>query len=78
MIYAIADIHGLIWYLTKSPRLSKDARDAFVHAETSGLTIGVSAISIVEIVYLIEKVELLKKRWPCSKPIFWMMTRCLK
>lgn len=76
MIHAIADTHGLIWYLTKSPRLSKEARETFDHAGKSGLTIGVSAISIVEIVYLIEKgriaeeaLELLKSHLLADEPL---------
>ena len=55
MIAAIADTHAAIWYLFSDPRLGKAAA-AFIEATiTEGDHIGVSAISIAEMVYLIEK-----------------------
>jgi PIN domain nuclease of toxin-antitoxin system len=53
MIIAVADTHALIWALLGDPRLSPAAR-AFMSVEGTD-SIGVSAISLVEIVYLEEK-----------------------
>jgi len=50
-----ADTHSAIWYLLKSPKLSKAAFQAINEAEKNNQPIYVSAISIVEIIYLIEK-----------------------
>lgn len=55
MLNAVADTHALIWYLFADSRLSPAAREAFDQATTAGDQIGFSAISLVEIVYLIEK-----------------------
>jgi PIN domain nuclease of toxin-antitoxin system len=55
MIVGVADTHAAIWYLSGSSRLSPDAR-LFIDAATDdGEEIGISSISLVEIVYLIEK-----------------------
>jgi PIN domain nuclease of toxin-antitoxin system len=54
-VEAIADTHALIWYLLADPRLSSWAKATFQRAAAGGKTIGVSAISLVEIVYLMEK-----------------------
>ncbi|MGI8640079.1 MAG: type II toxin-antitoxin system VapC family toxin [Pyrinomonadaceae bacterium] len=50
-----ADTHSAIWYLLKSPKLSKVAFQAINETEKNNQPIYVSAISIVEIIYLIEK-----------------------
>jgi PIN domain nuclease of toxin-antitoxin system len=55
MIAAVADTHAEIWYLFNDTRLSLRAREFISHAVRSGNTIVVSAISMAEIVYLIEK-----------------------
>lgn len=55
MIVSIADTHAVIWYLFDDPRLSRSAREAFERAAVSGDKVGVSAISLAEIVYLCEK-----------------------
>jgi PIN domain nuclease of toxin-antitoxin system len=55
MIHAIADTHTFIWHLFDSSRLSQPATRTFDVALNKGLMIGLSAVSIVEIVYLIEK-----------------------
>jgi len=52
---AIADTHAVLWYLYDDSRLSLTARTAFEDAAIAGETIGVSSISLVDIVYLIEK-----------------------
>jgi PIN domain nuclease of toxin-antitoxin system len=55
MLAAIADTHAAIWYLYADPRLSRNA-DAFMQmAEVRGDQIGLSSITFVEMVYLIEK-----------------------
>ena len=53
------DTHVVIWYLTQPQKLSQAARDAIVHAEGSGGPIYVSAISLVEMRYLVEKGRLM-------------------
>ncbi len=52
---AIADTHALIWFLWGDPRMSRVAGAIFDDAAATGLLVGVSSISFVEIVYLIEK-----------------------
>jgi PIN domain nuclease of toxin-antitoxin system len=51
----IADTHAVIWYLLDSPRLSKSAQAQFETCRAEGIRVGVSSISIVEIVYLVDK-----------------------
>jgi PIN domain nuclease of toxin-antitoxin system len=51
----IADTHALIWYLLDSPRLSDSASAQFEACRTGGVRVGVASISIVEIVYLVDK-----------------------
>ncbi len=55
---AVADTHAVIWYLFGDPRLSGRARSAFEDAATAGDEIGVSAITLVGIVYLAEKARI--------------------
>jgi PIN domain nuclease of toxin-antitoxin system len=52
---AVADTHTVIWYVFADARLSEKAKEAIDGAAEKGLYIGVSAISLAEIVYLIEK-----------------------
>lgn len=55
MIAGIADTHTAIWYLFSDNRLGR-AASAFIDATAAnGDYIGVSAISLAEMVYLIEK-----------------------
>jgi|SRR5271165_833233 len=55
MIVAIVDTHAAIWYLFSDPRLGSEA-SAFIDATiANGDHVGVSAISLAEMVYLIEK-----------------------
>jgi PIN domain nuclease of toxin-antitoxin system len=51
----VLDTHAIIWYLDNSPRLSQTAGDAIQDAIAAALPVFVSAISIVEITYLVEK-----------------------
>lgn len=55
MIRAIADTHALIWYLFDDKRLPVKARRFFDTTAEQGDQIGFSAISMVEIVYLVER-----------------------
>jgi PIN domain nuclease of toxin-antitoxin system len=55
MIVAIADTHATIWYLFFDSRLGSAASDFFDDTIAKGDHIGVSAITIAEMVYLIEK-----------------------
>jgi PIN domain nuclease of toxin-antitoxin system len=51
----LADTHALLWYLFDDEQLSSTARGALDGAVDAGFPILVSAISIIEIVYLEEK-----------------------
>lgn len=55
MIVAIADTHAVIWYLFSDSRLSTVASAFIDNTIAMGDHIGVSAISVAEMVYLIEK-----------------------
>jgi PIN domain nuclease of toxin-antitoxin system len=61
MIAGVADTHTVLWYLLKDTRLSTRAREFMDEAAAAGNDIAVSAISLAEIVYLIEK-----NRFPAS------------
>ena len=52
---AVADTHALIWYLFDDRRLSRIAKQFIDNAAKEGKQIGFSSISVVEIVYLVEK-----------------------
>jgi len=54
-IAAIADTHAVIWSLFGDSRLSAAARAFIAHAAQSGASVGVSGMTLVEIVYLVEK-----------------------
>ncbi len=51
----VLDTHALIWYLSGSKELSQDARTMIATEEKNGASIFVSAISLVEVVYLAER-----------------------
>lgn len=55
MICAVADTHGLIWYVWSDPRMSMAGRAIFDGAAASGDQVAVSSISLIEMIYLIEK-----------------------
>ncbi len=55
MLVGVADTHALIWYLHADTRLSPAARALFETAATTGDQIGLSSITLIEMVYLIEK-----------------------
>jgi len=55
MTAVVADTHTIIWYLQASKQLSAQAVLALEQATQSGNFIYLSAISLVEIIYLVEK-----------------------
>src|SRR6266516_4500623 len=55
MLAGIADTHTAIWYLFSDPRLGRAASDFIEATILNGDHIGVSAISLAEMIYLIEK-----------------------
>lgn len=55
MLAGIADTHAALWYLLKNPILSSRARGFMDDAAAAGKGIGLSPISLAEIVYLVEK-----------------------
>ncbi|MBD1822422.1 type II toxin-antitoxin system VapC family toxin [Cyanobacteria bacterium FACHB-DQ100] len=55
MSSVVADTHTIIWYLRNSSKLSVVARETLDRAVQAGDLIYISAISFVEIVYLVEK-----------------------
>jgi PIN domain nuclease of toxin-antitoxin system len=58
MLKAIADTHTVIWFLYDNSRLSPAADKFFNTVEAEGNQIGLSAVSIAEIVYLVEKARI--------------------
>lgn len=52
---AISDTHTFLWYILKDQRLSSKALATIEHAVEHNTHIGISAITIVEIIYLINK-----------------------
>ncbi len=55
MIAAVADTHAVVWYLYDDRRLSPAAGAFIDRAAQQGDAIGVSPITLIEIVYLAEK-----------------------
>jgi PIN domain nuclease of toxin-antitoxin system len=51
----LADTHALIWYLFDEGRLSSAGRAALDGSITAGFPVLVSAISIIEVIYLEER-----------------------
>jgi PIN domain nuclease of toxin-antitoxin system len=51
----VADTHAILWYLVEPERLSQVALDALEGAIAAGSPVYISAISLIEICYLIEK-----------------------
>lgn len=58
MASVVADTHVIFWYFASPERLSPAALAALEQADSAGEPIYISAISVVEIVYLIEKQKL--------------------
>ncbi len=55
MIAAIADTHAAIWFLYADSRLSAGAKSFIEQLAAAGKNVGVSAITLAEIVYFSEK-----------------------
>ena len=55
MIRAVADTHAVIWYIFNDSRLSPVARAVIEQAASAGDQIGVSSISLAEMIYLLER-----------------------
>jgi PIN domain nuclease of toxin-antitoxin system len=55
MVAGIADTHTALWHLFGDPRLSPRAKQFIESALERGQTIGLSSISLAEVVYLVEK-----------------------
>jgi PIN domain nuclease of toxin-antitoxin system len=55
MLTAVSDTHTVIWYLANDTRLSATARGIFENAAQQGHQIALSSITLVEMVYLVEK-----------------------
>jgi PIN domain nuclease of toxin-antitoxin system len=51
----VADTHAIIWYLVEPDRLSQIALEAMDRTIAAGEPVYISAISLIEICYLIEK-----------------------
>jgi PIN domain nuclease of toxin-antitoxin system len=55
MIAAVADTHSIIWYLSGDKNLSQKAKSFMDNINQRGDTIAISSITLVEMVYLVEK-----------------------
>lgn len=55
---AVLDTHAVLWYLADSTELSPLARTSIEDAIHRGEDVYVSAISLIEIVYLVERQRL--------------------
>ncbi len=55
MISGVVDTHAIIWYLFDDRRLSTAAQGFIDSAGERGDSIGVSPITLVEVIYLLEK-----------------------
>jgi PIN domain nuclease of toxin-antitoxin system len=64
MIRVVADTHALVWALANDPRLSPAARAAF--APPGNDTVGVSSISVAELLIWGRSRACLLERWPAS------------
>ena len=65
---AIADTHTAIWYLFSDSRLGRAASECIDEEMVNGNPVGISAISLAEMIYLIEKSESRKTLWKISLP----------
>jgi PIN domain nuclease of toxin-antitoxin system len=74
----VADTHAALWYVLKNPRLSMRAKFFIEEAASNGLSIAVSAISLAEIVYLVEKKRLPESAYDDLRIILHDPARVLK
>ena len=54
----VLDTHAVIWFLDNSPRLSQVARETIRAAITAGHPVFISAVTVAEMTYLVEKSRL--------------------
>lgn len=59
----VSDTHALLWYFLDPTRLSVPAVGAFDQVAQSGDAVYVSAISLIEIAYLVEKGRFSEADW---------------
>ena len=55
MIVGVLDTHTILWFLSGDPKLSATARNFILNASDAGNDLAISSITLVEMVYLIEK-----------------------
>jgi PIN domain nuclease of toxin-antitoxin system len=55
MIVGVADTHTALWHLFDDPKLSRAADVLLTEAAASGHKVAVSSISLIEMVYLVDK-----------------------
>lgn len=51
----VVDSYAFIWYVQASPRLSGKARQAMDEATSADVPLMISAVTLVELIYLVEK-----------------------
>jgi PIN domain nuclease of toxin-antitoxin system len=51
----VLDTHAIIWYLENSPELSLPALEAIHKSQVQGTPLYISAITLIEIIYLVER-----------------------
>jgi PIN domain nuclease of toxin-antitoxin system len=66
---AVLDTHTVLWYVLRSRRLSRAATQAIRSALSRGKRIYISAISIVETTYLVERGAFLGRPFRSSKRV---------
>jgi PIN domain nuclease of toxin-antitoxin system len=66
----VTDTHALLWYLLQPAKLSTAASAAFDKAAADGEPVYLSAISVVEIAYLVEKGRFLESDWNYIASLF--------
>jgi PIN domain nuclease of toxin-antitoxin system len=72
MIIAVADTHAAIWYLSQDSHLSESARSFMDNAASTGDEVAVSAITLIEMIYLIEKGRIPPQRF--TEPVMALNT----
>lgn len=58
----LADTHSLLWYISNNSVLSSEAKHIFDQAEEGNVTVMVSAITLIEVIYLAEKKKIPSER----------------
>jgi len=74
MIVAVADTHAVLWYLGNRRLLSSIAADFIDRAGEDENQIGVSAITLAECVYLVEKGRISPLAWTQLRLLLEMRT----